>query len=400
MEAIRLENKETLVKISEEITDILEPANYHFSFNQIDPIIRYVNDHPEKYKKYDVSFSNFTTADNTDMQLYKDFINQIKRNLIIDNEIENFYRAVKNSDSRITRINIIRLCFALELNFREATEFLISYLHESELSARSLIEFLAICALNSPDMTWEDVYNLSVEFATLLDMPSAPENPGAGMTHAVVAQVIPTLTSVEAIREYLNPAVHPDHVDFFAKTRNTQYLALFDDVRIDFDHNRAELAEQKHKSNPLSVKGYYTRLFGVHSLDGDISDNYLTKDEIKKLIKIYPDVFMTDQVFAELVNRTRNEPIASGTFLLHLLVTMESSDHDKRHGIDFTNFDNVVDYINSTMLEAGYPLLNENSPFDKLVLDIIYKVCSKKISSEGNRTLILNLVRSLLKKII
>lgn len=394
-----MENKKILVKISEEITDHLKPEKYRFSFNQIDQIIRYVNDHLEKYKKYDISFADHMTADNTDMPPYKDFINQIKHNLIIDNEIENFYRAIKNPDSRITRINVIRLCFALELDFREATEFLTSYMHESELSARSLIEFLAICALNSPSMTWEDVYNLSVEFAALLDMPSAPENPGAGMTHAVVAQVIPTLTSIEAIREYLDPVVHPDHVDFFAKTRNTQYLALFDDIRIDFDHNRAELAEQKHKSNPLSVKGYYTRLFGIKSLDGDLSENYLTKDNFPRLIKLYPDVFMTDQTFEKLVKRTRNEPIASGTFLLHLLVTMESSDNDKRHGIDFTQANKVINHISATMLEAGYPILSESNPFDKLVLDIIDQVCAKGLSSEGSRMVILQVLRNTIKKL-
>lgn len=346
----------------------------------------------EKYTKYNVNFTNIAIG-STDMQPFRDFINQIKGNLVIASEIKNFYKSFENYGSRIFRINVIRLCFALELNFQEASDFLISYMHESELSARSLIEFLAICALNSPEMTWKDVYELTAEFITILDMPAAPENSGAGMTQEVVTQVIPTLTSVEAIRDYLDPLKYPEHVDFFAKTRNTQYLALFDDVRIDFDHNRAELAEQKHKSNPLSVKGYYTRLFGIQSLDGDITDNYLTKDNIKKLIQIYPNVFMTDQVFGELVNRTRNESIASGTFLLHLLVTMESSDHDKRHGIDFAKAGKVIDYINSTMLEAGYPMLSEQNPFDKLVLDVIGTVCAEGLSSEGTREVLRRILK-------
>lgn len=391
-----MENKEELLKIIDEITNSLTPADYLFSFNQINQIIRYVNDHHEKYAKYNVNFTNIA-IDSTDIQPFKDFINQIKGNLVIASEIENFYKSINNFESRISRINVIRLCFALELNFQEASNFLMSYMHESELSARSLIEFLAICALNSPEMTWKDVFELSAEFVTILDMPASPNNPGAGMTQEVVTQVIPTLTSVEAIRDYLDPLKYPEHVDFFAKTRNTQYLALFDDVRIDFDHNRAELAEQKHKSNPLSVKGYYTRLFGIQSLDGDITDNYLTKNDIPKLIKLYPDAFMTGQVFGELVNRTRNEPIASGTFLLHLLVTMESSDHDKRHGIDFTKADKVIDYINSTMLEAGYPFLSEKNPFDKLVIDIINFTCTKELSSENSRRIILETLRHILK---
>lgn len=391
-----MENKENLLKIIDEITNSLNPADYLFSFNQIIQIIRYVNDHHEKYAKYNVNFTNIAVG-STDLQPFKDFINQIKGNLVIASEIENFYKSIKNFESRISRINVIRLCFALELNFQEASNFLMSYMHESELSARSLIEFLAICALNSPEMTWKDVFELYAELVTILDMPAAPDNPGAGMTQKVVTQVIPTLTSVEAIRDYLDPLKYPEHVDFFAKTRNTQYLALFDDVRIDFDHNRAELVEQKHKSNPLSVKGYYTRLFGIQSLDGDITDNYLTKDDITKLIRIYPNVFMTYQVFVELVNRTRNEPIASGTFLLHLLVTMESSDHDKRHGIDFTKADKVIDYINSTMLEAGYPFLSEKNPFDKLVIDVINSTCNKEVSSENSRMIILETLKHILK---
>ena len=393
-----MENKEKLLKIIDEITNSLTPADYLFSFNQINQIIRYVNDHHEKYAKYNVNFTNIAIG-STDMQPFNDFINQIKGNLVIASEIKNFYKSIKNFESRISRINVIRLCFALELNFQEASNFLMSYMHESELSARSLIEFLAICALNSPEMTWKDVFELSAEFVTILDMPASPNNPDAGMTQQVVTQVIPTLTSVEAIRDYLDPVKYPEHVDFFARTRNTQYLALFDDVRIDFDHNRAKLAEQKHKSNPLSVKGYYTRLFGIQSLDGDITDNYLTKDDIKKLIRIYPDVFMTDQVFGELVSRTRNEPIAAGTFLLHLLVTMESSDHDKRHGIDFTKADRVIEYINSIMLEAGYPFLSENNPFDKLVIDVINFACNKELSSENSRRIILETLRHILKKL-
>ena len=393
-----MENKENLLKIIDEITNSLNPADYLFSFNQINQIIRYVNDHREKYANYNVNFTNIAVG-STDMQPFKDFINQIKGNLVIASEIENFYKSIKNFESPISRINVIRLCFALELNFQEASNFLMSYMHESELSARSLIEFLAICALNSSDMTWKDVYELTAEFVSILDMPASPNNPGTGMTQEVVTQVIPTLTSVEAIRDYLDPLKYPEHVDFFARTRNTQYLALFDDVRIDFDHNRAELAEQKHKSNPLSVKGYYTRLFGIQSLDGDITDNYLTKDDIKKLIRIYPDVFMTDQVFSELVNRTRNEPIASGMFLLHLLVTMESSDHDKRHGIDFTKTEKVIDYINSTMLETGYPFLSEKNLFDKLVIDVINSTCNKEVSSENSRRIILETLRHILKKL-
>lgn len=387
-----------LLKYVDVIANSIRVSDYIFPFDQMEQIAIYVNEQSDKYSEYGISLS----FDNKDYNNHcRQFIIRICQNLNPKNEQENLYRSLINAqDKRISRVNILRLCFALKLSYRETTDFLLNYMHEPELSARSLLEFLTICCLQIDTLTRKDVHALHNEYKKIINMPASPDTPGRGMTHSVIVNDIPKITSIVTIQDYLDPDKHPEHLEFFAKTRNTQYLALFDDVPKDFTHNRADLIEQRQHSNPLSVSGYYNRLFGIHSNDGDIIENYLTRNEITALSTIYPDVFLSYETFGKLVARTRNEPISAGTYLLHLLVTIESSDQDRRHGIDFTKKNKIFEYINSAMLDAGYPSLNEANAFDKLVMDIYTKTVECNLSSENTRKVSLAVLRKCLFNIV
>ena len=77
-----------------------------------------------------------------------------------------FLKEIKEHDCRNrSRTNFLRLCFALKLSTcQEANNFLQHYMHENELSARNLEEFLIICGYKF-DANYSDLYDIYISNA-------------------------------------------------------------------------------------------------------------------------------------------------------------------------------------------------------------------------------------------
>lgn len=120
-------------------------------------------------------------------------------------------------------------------------------------------------------------------------------------------------------------------------------------------------------------------MFKMHSLDGDIGDNFLTQEEINQLITIFPDVFMNYGLFADLVSRRRSLDVPSGTYLLHLLLTIDTQDTDLTTPKGF-----IDEYLNHYLNNAGFPSLNTSKGFDKLVIDTYFETLEESLSTDTN----------------
>lgn len=362
---------------------MLNISNYLFNFDYLGQIHRYISDHSEKYHlklPASVDGSNHVLVNYLDSQ---------KKLLTLTKEKDKFHRFLQNLAKReirsVMRINMLRLCFVLELSHQEADDFLLNYMHETELSARSLEEFIVICALRIP-FGWAEVCGLYEKYSSMAEEPCAPRDLGQGMTNYVYAQNIKNIHTLDELQAYLEEPSAPECLSFFAKTRNTQYLALFDDVLINMTENRADLIDDRKTSDMLSIQNYYNRLFGLRSLDGDIGDNFLTRTEITKLTCLFKDVFLSVNTFSRLVKRERNEQIPAGTYLLHLLLTFESDDQNKTAGINFTDPTAFFTEINRALRDAGFPSLNPARAFDRLVKDVYMDTLAELNNTSGGQS--------------
>lgn len=166
-----------------------------------------------------------------------------------------------------------------------------------------------------------------------------------------------------------------------------------------------------------SIAAYYKNMFGLHSIDGDIGENFLSKEQIDKLIPLFPDVFVIEKLFTSIVKRRRELEVPSGTYLLHLLLTInahktinefdsisqEEYDANYRNaGVDLPVREKFLDdYLDHSLISAGFPGLNPVKGFDRLVIDAydntIKELDTSHITNEEIRKKLLYNIREYLQ---
>lgn len=293
-------------------------------------------------------------------------------------EYDTFRKAVtalrKGTAHSLKRENLYRLCYALELDSdAQAQDLFQNYLHQNELSLRSLDEFILTAALKL-QLSWKDTSFLRHTYAAqTAAQPIAPASIEEGHTAEMYYTVIQEkLYTLQDLAHFLN---HPENLSFFARTRNTQYLALFDDVTLDILYNSSQeqiinLLPFYGASQKETIQNYYLALFG---LAGDDSGDSLSMEEITSLSRKFEHVFMTYDNFCLLVQRKRPADISSGTFMLGLLKKLLTDESDTEHDfyVDFLNPEEFTGICNDILVYFGFPILNPAcDSFDCLIMDV------------------------------
>lgn len=293
-------------------------------------------------------------------------------------EYDTFRKAVtslrKGTTATLKNENLYRLCFVLELKSDiQAQEFFLQYLHRNELSARSLDEFIIISSLKL-QLSWKDTCEIRQKYnKQIREQPTSPSVLCEGQTAETYQKIInDEIQTVDRLYSFLDA---PENMNFFAKTRNTQYLALFDDVKLEVLYNgdygqSIRLVTYYGDIQKESILEYYHSLFGLLFSD---DNQRLTDKEISSLSCIFENVFMNYDSFLLLVQRKRPIDISSGTFMLNLLKKLltEDSEEDDDFYINFLDEDEFIGICNDILIYFGFPTLNpECDSFDRLLLDV------------------------------
>ena len=361
-----------------EVTAMPNVKDYASKFNYWNAIRSYVEANASKYHLEP------PVSDNALLDFLKSMSPNLGRGE--GSEREDFNKYIKkrreNNCFASKRHSILRLCFALDIDsINGANAFLMNYMCEKELSPRNLKEFILLGALKCK-LCWKDAMVLFKEYSNKIDQSIAPSDYAPGKTLAVYKNYIENIHNIDDLKALLET----DQLrGFFALTRNTHYLALFDDIDWPISCDILDLIELKEDSTDYSIATYYKNMFGLHSIDGDIGDNFLSEEQIGKLIPLFPDVFVSEKLFASIVKRRRELEVPSGTYLLHLLLTInahktinefdsinqEEYDANYRNaGVDLTVREKFLnDYLDNSLISAGFPGLNQARGFDRLVID-------------------------------
>lgn len=346
-------------------------------------ILSYVQEHFETY--HDMLPDGFTE---------EDLLKMLKKNakaVLSSKEYDSFRKAIsalkKGSFGSLKKENLYRLCFTLKLSSdTEAQDLFLNYLHQNELSARSLDEFIVIAALKL-GLSWGEMCEIRENYKQqILSQPLSPDTLNEGDTAEVYYTVInEQIQTCEDLIRFLN---EPENLGFFAKTRNTQYLALFDDVELETLYNADQetlikLVTNYGSSEKETMQEYYDSLFGMRD---ENSEDCLSEQEITALCSIYEHVFMTYDNFCLLVQRKRPVDISSGTFMLNLLKKLLTEDEDMENDfyVSFLDPNEFVEVCNDILIYFGFPVLNPAcDSFDRLLLDVYRETLDENPSAEN-----------------
>lgn len=386
--------------------------NYTSKFNDWNAIRSYVEANASKYQLEP------PVSDDALLDFLKGMSSNLGRGECSEREDFNKYikNLCENNCSCSKRHSILRLCFALGIgSINGANAFLMNYMCEKELSPRNLKEFILLGALKCK-LCWKDAMVLFKEYSNKIDHSIAPSDYAPGKTLAVYKDYIENIHTVDDLKYLLET----DQLrGFFTLTRNTHYLALFDDIDWTISCDIPGLIEQLKDEviDYYSIAAYYKNMFGLHSIDGDIGENFLSKEQIDKLIPLFHDVFVSEKLFTSIVKRQRELEVPSGTYLLHLLLTInahktinefdsisqEEYDANYRNaGVDLTVREKFLDdYLNNSLISAGFPGLNPARGFDRLVIDAydntIKELDTSHITNEEIRRKLLYNIREYLQ---
>lgn len=338
---------------------MLNLSDYTTPHSAWNGIYTYVKDHPALYQ--DILSDAFTED-----ELLKALKKQAQR-LFLPKEYDAFRKSItalqKEKAVSLKRENIFRLFFALRLTTdTEAQDLLLNYLHQSELSARSLDEFIIIAALKL-QLSWSETRMIREKYATAIAaQPFSPAEIAEGQTAEVYYSVIcDTLHSLDDLMNYLDA---PENLAFFAKTCNTQYLSLFHDVELQTLYTgtaeqRIRLFTDYGDPEPETMRSYYASLYP------------LSEEQIFSLSCLFPNVFMSYDTFCQFVQRKRPLNISSGLFLLSLLAKLRTDDEEAMEDfyVDFLDSEEFTDMLNDILAYFGFPALQPDlDPFERLVL--------------------------------
>ena len=362
---------------------------YTVRFNRLDMLLKYISEHQD--------FCCIPVSE--DMEETRKALKTACSAIEDNSERDLVKRAIdhlfKKPFSVMSRQNLYRLFFVLRINclkagndsaaVAEANNFLLNYMHEPELSARNLEEFIVICVLNL-GLEWSDALELffdkdiSLIENHQLTMPALLQT-YEGQTRDIFLYGA-KLTSLEEVKRFIL-----EHDSLFALIGNTHYFALFNDVYLypverDGLINYRMIDDLKSIQKKFSecgstqMKDYYERLFGLYSLDDEPVKyrNHLQLATINTLTKILPDVFLTLDVFSDIVQRRRGKDIPCGVFLLHLLADLGEDAYVPASKNVSACVDAFVSQCDHYLNTAGYPILNPNIPIERLVVDIYREV--------------------------
>ncbi len=361
---------------------MLNPSDYTSPQNIWNGISHYAQDHFDKYQDH-------LPASFTDDDLLKALKKSADKRLL-PKEYDTFRKAVtalrNGTAATLKHENLYRLCFVLNLDSDSEAQSLFSYyLHCNELSARSLDEFIILSSLKL-QLSWEETCKIRGKYhEQIQEQPISPSNLCEGQTAKIYQQIIhDKIQTINDLWDFLNA---PENMNFFATTRNTQYLALFDDVELEILYNGnceqiIRLVTNYGNLEKEPILEYYHSLFGLQWGDND----RLTDKEISSLSSIFENVFMNYNNFLLLVQRKRLTDISSGTFMLSLLKKLltEDSEKDNDFYMNFLEEDEFIEICDDIRIAFGFPTLNpECDNFDRLLLDV-YQETLKEHSDLSN----------------
>ncbi len=355
-------------------------------------ICLYIKDHPGLY-------AGLLSPGYSEDDLLK-AIKKQAREALSPGEYDTFRKAItalrKSTAVSVKKENLYRLLFVLRLNSdTEAQNLLMNYLHQSELSARSLDEFIIISALKLR-LSWQSACDIRTRYKTLITtQPLAPDEIAEGQTAEVYYSIIcERIKSAEDLCEYLDC---PENIAFFAKTCNTQYLALFDDVQLEtlYNGDNEKIVRMYTNYGTLErerIKDYYFSLYG------------LPENEVLALTGIFENVFMSYDNFCLLVQRKRPVNVSSGTFLLGLIKKLLSEDADASEDfyVNFLDPEEFRETVNDILIYFGFPVLDPDlDTFDRLVMDTYNECLSSHadVSNASFQQLFLTSLRNTLREL-
>lgn len=391
---------------------MLTVENYLETFRMWPKIVQYVLDHSEKYPLVPMN-DKITTSE---QQVLKTLKNLSLKRLKPYSEHDTFRHALeslyKQTTTYLSEDNIYRLLFVLKLpDDTAASKLLTVYLNTNDLTARNIEHFTIICALRL-HLSWKQTRDLMKEHIdTLFEQPPASKNIVEFQTYdfyqRIVSSKIHTKNDLE--KELSNEL----HRDFWAKTGNTRYFALFGSIQWnDFNsinlkrNSRANvklydmalaMAKSCKEQHIITHKKEYAKLFGLHSVDdtNDIPRNsFLSFEEIHTLSQIFPTVFLTWGTYCDLLKR-KGKDVPQGTYILRMLSEMDPGPTKKQtmmkkhtpyreeEYVDFTNREAWLSAIDNYLIGAGFPIFQPSYGFNKLVLDVYDETLSENPNSES-----------------
>ena len=359
----------------------MDLSKYTSSYSVWSGLYKYASDHPDLFK-------GLLPDRWTDEDLLK-VIKKQAAAVFSPREYDTFRKSVtsvrKGKIRYMNRENLYRLFFVMGLySDTQAQDLLMNYLHQSELSARSLDEFIMIAALRI-GLSWEETRAVRLRYAgRIAYQPLSPSGLCGGQTAEVYYKVInDQIHSLEDLCAYLDA---DENMDFFARTCNTQYLALFSDVQLEVIYNgspeeRIRLYSDFGSLEQETMQDYYFSLFGMTGNAGPGCDaesgGGLSEAEIMSLAGLFDNVFMSYDNFCLLVQRKRPVNVSSGTFLLGLFGKLLTEDEDSSEDfyVNFLDPEEFTGVINDILIYFGFPVLSpEIDPFERLVMDT-YEEC-------------------------
>ena len=359
----------------------MDLSKYTSSYSVWSGLYKYASDHPDLFK-------GLLPDRWTDEDLLK-VIKKQAAAVFSPREYDTFRKSVtsvrKGKIRYMNRENLYRLFFVMGLySDTQAQDLLMNYLHQSELSARSLDEFIMIAALRI-GLSWEETRAVRLRYAgRIASQPLSPSGLCGGQTAEVYYKVInDQIHSLEDLCAYLDA---DENMDFFARTCNTQYLALFSDVQLEVIYNgspeeRIRLYSDFGSLEQETMQDYYFSLFGMTGNAGPGCDaesgGGLSEAEIMSLAGLFDNVFMSYDNFCLLVQRKRPVNVSSGTFLLGLFGKLLTEDEDSSEDfyVNFLDPEEFTGVINDILIYFGFPVLSpEIDPFERLVMDT-YEEC-------------------------
>ena len=359
----------------------MDLSKYTSSYSVWSGLYKYASDHPDLFK-------GLLPDRWTDEDLLKAIKKQAAA-VFSPREYDTFRKSVtsvrKGKIRYMNRENLYRLFFVMGLySDTQAQDLLMNYLHQSELSARSLDEFIMISALRI-GLSWEETRAVRLRYAgRIASQPLSPSGLCEGQTAEVYYKVInDQIHSLEDLCAYLDA---DENMDFFARTCNTQYLALFSDVQLEVIYNgspeeRIRLYSDFGSLEQETMQDYYFSLFGMTGNAGPGCDaesgGGLSEAEIMSLAGLFDNVFMSYDNFCLLVQRKRPVNVSSGTFLLGLFGKLLTEDEDSSEDfyVNFLDPEEFTGVINDILIYFGFPVLSpELDPFECLIMDT-YEEC-------------------------
>lgn len=341
-----------------------------------------------------------------------DLLNMLKKNaksIFTVNEYDIFQKALtslkKGNATSLKKENLYRLCFVLSLKSdAKAQDLFLNYLHQNELSARSLDEFILIACLKL-QLSWKETSE--IRRSCQIQISSQPVSPNTLNENNTINMYCTVINEqLHTKKDLLCYLKQPQNLSFFAKTRNTQYLALFSDVELELLYNGDQeqiikLVTDYGSFEKETILKYYHSLFGLQ--DGN-SDDCLSYQEIARLCSRFEHVFMTYDDFFLLVQRKRPADISSGTFMLSLLKKLLTEETESEYDfyINFLEPDDFIGICNDILTSFGFPSLNPACDhFDRLLLDVYKETLDENffVSNSRFQSLYMQNLRNYLRQI-